>query len=186
MNQKYSLSILFLFFLFFLSCSKKGLEQEIKSLYNSVVYVPMDSMVYLSTKTYNSVYEHAEYIYIMYVDSTSCGDCAIKHLSDWSILDTTEMCNNERFKYLFVISPKRNQYKNILKKVKEDVYFNEFTFVDTLGVFERTNPNLPQNKLLHTFMITKDGRVKLVGNPITNPQIGSMLLEILSSSGNQR
>ena len=178
---KNNLLVLTIFVICFISCNSNGIEQDLKSWYNSVVHVPMDSMVYLSNKPYD-FYTKAEFIYVIYVDSTSCSDCAIKHLSDWSVFDASEKYGNERLKYFFVIAPKPNQYKHILDVVRGDTCFNEFTFVDTLNIFERKNPNLPKNKLLHTFLINKEGRVMLVGNPITNPKIGSMLSEIISSS----
>lgn len=183
----YNLSVLTIFVFCSLSCNNSnGIEQELKAWYNSVVHIPVDSMAYLSIKPYDSIYSQTDYVYIMYVDSTSCTDCAIKHLSDWSMLDASGMCDNGRLKYLFIIAPKHNQYNHIFEMVREDSCFNNFIFIDTLNVFEQANPNLPKNKLLHTFMINKAGRVMLVGNPITNSQIGLMLSDILNSSVNQQ
>lgn len=187
MKKSYNIFAFLLFIYSLLSCNhEKEIAEEIKTFYNSYITVPMDSMISLSANGGVSTYHHSEYTYIMYIDSTMCSDCAVKHLSDWSILDVSNRPGSEKLKYLFIIAPKHNQYKHIFELIKSDIHFSEFTFIDTMGVFERANPNLPKNKLLHTFMINKEGKVRLIGNPITNSQIDSVLSKILYMSTNDR
>lgn len=118
----------------------------------------------------------------MYVDSTSCSDCAISHLSDWAQLDIINNYRELMFKYVFIVAPKREQYMHISKIIEKDTVFNESIFIDTIGVFERYNTNLPKNKLLHSFLINKQRNVELIGNPITNIRIKDMLIKILDEA----
>jgi len=129
-----------------------------------------------------SAHLKTDYTYVIYTDSTSCSDCTISHLTDWSRLCVNQQITPNRLSYVFIISPKRNQYASVLKHVVVLSDLGESVYIDTSGVFERRNPNIPSNKLLHTFLLDSDGNVMLIGNPINNLQIRSMLSQILSDS----
>ncbi|HEY9542145.1 MULTISPECIES: hypothetical protein [Bacteroidales] len=153
-----------------------------KAFYGSHIELPIDSMINVSTKGQEAYYKNARYIYVMYVDSASCSDCAITHLADWSQLNLMDAFKNGSLKYMFVVVPKQNNRKHVLELIKKDTLFNEFVYIDTTGVFERRNPQIPTNKLLHTFLINRQGNVELIGNPIVNIDIKNMLTKILDSN----
>ena len=60
-------------------------------------------------------YKMKDYAYIVYVDSLSCSDCAINHLSDWTDLTLTQYLNDNDLSLLFIISPPKNKIKKIMK-----------------------------------------------------------------------
>lgn len=160
------------------SCSSKNkIDKEVKEFVNARINLPLDSMVSFSAKGPWEILGKATYIYVMYIDSTSCSDCAISHLSDWAQLDIVE--HHNLLKYAFIIAPKRSQYYHISAKIDKDFIFKEYVFLDTLGIFERSNPMLPSNKLLHTFMIDRQKKVRLVGNPTSNRRIIGLLSKFL-------
>ncbi|MBR2195950.1 MAG: hypothetical protein IJ911_10090 [Salinivirgaceae bacterium] len=41
-------------------------------------------------------------------------------------------------------------------------------FIDTANQFYKLNPHIPDNKLMHSFLLDSEGKVVLVGNPIQN------------------
>ncbi len=49
--------------------------------------------------------------------------------------------------------------------------FDYPVFLDTAGVFERSNPGLPANPVFHTFLLDRENRVVLVGSPIGNAKM---------------
>ena len=162
------------------SCgSRSRIDKEIRDFHHVRVTLPLDSMINLSTKGNISSYEQAKNIYVVYVDSTSCSDCAINHLSDWSQLDIISNGDNSLLKYLFIIAPPRGQYTHVAEQVAKDTSFNEFVFIDTANVFERSNPALPTNKLLHTFLLNSQRQVEIIGSPLTNVRIKEMLMKLL-------
>ena len=55
---------------------------------------------------------------------------------------------------------------------------------DTCGSFLNANKHIPNNSLLHTFMIDKNDSVVLIGNPHTNPKIRDLLFSIINSRNN--
>ena len=152
------------------------------AFHGSHIELSIDSMINVASMHQMKSYNDARYIYIMYVDSTSCSECAISHLADWSQLEIMDAFKKGLIRYLFIVAPKQNQRAHLLNCIRKDTLFNEFIYVDTTGIFERKNPRLPTNKLLHTFLINSQGNVELIGNPITNAEIKNLLIKILEKN----
>lgn len=179
-------NIIFLFAILFVnvSCnSRKKVNEEMIAFHGSHIKLPIDSMINMaSMNQMKSSYNSAKYIYIMYVDSTSCSECAISHLADWSQLDIMDAFQKGVIRYLFIVAPRKSQRAKILNIIKKDTLFNAFIYVDTTNIFERNNPRLPANKLLHTFLINSQGNVELIGNPITNTEIKKLLIKMINNN----
>ena len=47
-------------------------------------------------------------------------------------------------------------------------------FIDQYATFVHQNPNLPKNQQLHSFLLDKNNRVVLVGNPLYNPALWAL------------
>ena len=45
----------------------------------------------------------------------------------------------------------------------------------------KNNPHIPQENIYHTFVIDKNGKVLLVGNPFQNDKMTALLNKILVS-----
>lgn len=55
-------------------------------------------------------------------------------------------------------------------------------YIDTTGVFERTNPCLPHLSQMRTFLLNRKDTVVLVGNPLHNSNIGKIMWNLLKES----
>ena len=53
---------------------------------------------------------------------------------------------------------------------------------DREGQFEKLNPHLPKNKVLHTFLLDENNNVILVGNPLHNKKIEKMFYKIVEEN----
>ena len=53
-------------------------------------------------------------------------------------------------------------------------------FGDTLSIFRRHNPQIPNNKLFHTFLLDESDRVLLVGSPLRNERVDKLLRKIVN------
>lgn len=177
MRTEYNIIGFVLFFLFIISCKQSSFKEEMDVFNNSQIKLMLDSMIYTQQNKMVSSIESG-YTYIVYVDSVSCSDCALNHFKDWTEFES--LFDREKFSYLFIVNPKQSEMTNVIEKVKSDTLFNDRIYIDTAGVFERNNYLLPQNKLLHTFMINKNNTVVLIGNPINNPKIKKLFYKIIN------
>lgn len=91
--------------------------------------------------------------------------------------------NTDTLKYdhIFIVRPKRNEIGQVIEKVGTGILSDLNVFVDTTDIFERSNPQLPKNKLLHTFMLDSLHNVVLVGSPVANKEIEELLRDVLSN-----
>ncbi|MCM1517006.1 MAG: hypothetical protein NC080_11475, partial [Paraprevotella sp.] len=55
-------------------------------------------------------------------------------------------------------------------------------YLDTTGVFERTNPCLPSLSVMRTFMLDSKDSVVLVGNPVHNSRVADMMWNIIQGN----
>lgn len=162
------------------SCRQTEFEKEIKDFVGSHIDLELDSMLYISnpqSPAFNI--KQQKFSYIVYVDSLSCSDCAINHFADWASFEN--QVDPNRMTYLFIVSTKTKNKSHIIEKVKKDTLFNDRIYIDNTGIFEHSNPHLPSNKLLHTFLIDNSGQVVLVGSPINNQKTLNLALELLES-----
>ena len=54
-------------------------------------------------------------------------------------------------------------------------------FIDTLSFFRRHNPQIPKDRMFHTFLLDESDSVVLVGNPMQNNQIDNLLKQIVDA-----
>lgn len=158
-----------------ISCKQNTIKREINDFVNTKVSLMLDSMI--NVRHNNVLTDMNKYAYITYVDSFSCSHCALNHFSDWAILETK--INKSKLIYFFIVSPKIKERTKIIELVKKDTIFNDRIYIDTAGFFERNNPYLPKNKLLHTFLIDNENNVLLTGDPIRNKKIEAILWKII-------
>lgn len=126
------------------------------------------------TKKYDII--KSKYKYIYYFDSTCCSPCIMNRLSiDDSI---HKKFNNEKLKciYIFDSSLKDTSafYNNyIFSEFAEDV------FLDTTHLVATNNNYITSNIVTHIFLIDENNVIRLVGNPIKNEKVKSMLFDII-------
>jgi hypothetical protein len=76
----------------------------------------------------------------------------------------------EEFQPLFVFSPRAGQST----KIRNMLLLYRFDYpilLDDRGLFPAANPHIPADQMFHTFLIDKNGKVVLVGDPVNNPQL---------------
>ena len=105
---------------------------------------------------------------VTYIDSDGCDDCSLKILRTWRgfVAEMDSVPSN--IECVFIFAPKR------IENLKSGLHVHRFdlpVFYDPDGAFERSNPQLPENPLFHTFLLDRDNRVVLVGSPIGNPKM---------------
>lgn len=171
--KKYS----FLFFLIILlvSCKKSQINRKVSLLYDSHIELMLDSMAHVPSTNEMISIAQSQYIYVTYVDSMSCSDCTLKHMSDWSVI--TEGVDSTVLEYIFIIFPKKNDREKVIEKMNRNMIDRKRVYIDTLGVFEKYNSQLPKDNILHSFLLDKNHNIILIGDPLKNSQIEKLLKE---------
>lgn len=155
---------------------KSTLSQEILRLQSQKVNIPFDSMLRFNALSSDASENSLKnYKIVIYTDSVSCSSCSIKRLFNWEpLIDSLQ----ESLSFIFIFSPQKED----IERVKQTLLTERLSwpvYIDTCSAFDRRNPHIPDNSLMHTFLLNENDSVVLVGNPQSNPRIKELLFNIL-------
>lgn len=113
---------------------------------------------------------------LVYVDSTGCTSCRLQ-LHEWKkFIAEVDSATQGRVPFLFFLSP---------KSVKEARYItrrDDFTHpicVDMQNRLDSLN-HFPKVEMFHTFLLDRDNRVAVIGNPIHNRAVRELYMKTLT------
>lgn len=166
----YVLSISILF-----SCQHSEIEEQVRILTQKKVTLNIDSLIYVGDKQECFKMNSIDFKLVIFFDSTNCSKCALSNLYLWSdLLDSLSKASKTNVPF-FIFSPSR-------KDLKSTIYFarhsqlNHYIYIDTCSIFIRKNPHIPNNNLMHTFLLNDRDSVVLVGNPIQNKKSSNITI----------
>ena len=170
------------FFVFFclLSCQSGGEKDKIAQLVakweNKEIIFPQDAPFFSEGKSINyMIRSDINYRIVTYVDSIGCTSCKLQ-LYKWNeIMKKTDSLTNNKVEYLFYFHPQNE------KELAYILYRDNFIYpvcIDKHNEFYRLN-QVPHNIDFQTFLLDKNNRVLAIGNPIHNPKIKKLYLNII-------
>lgn len=168
----YKLSALLFIYIFF-SCQNSPMREKYKELKNSnikfsnqleVLYNGKDTMI-------NDFWINALKI-VIYKDSISCNECYIESLLQWN--DLIDEYKNLNIRFYFILHPSSDKYEDI-KLLLRTIEFNYPIIIDYNGYFRKMNPQISDDPNLHTFLLNRNNKVILIGNPLYSDNINMLL-----------
>ena len=162
-----------------MSCdSEKKIREDLESMQSSKIQFFQDSMICINQEYKNDEKEKQLLKLVVFVDSSECSSCALDRLGEWlPYLQSHNGLNG--FKFLVVLESNKLDM-NYAKEQIEIAGIQSPVFLDTLSIFRRHNPQIPNNKLFHTFLLDESDRVLLVGSPLRNERVDKLLRIIVN------
>jgi hypothetical protein len=118
------------------------------------------------------------YKILLYADSAGCMSCRTK-LNKWkNLINETDTIFNRKPDFLFFFNSKSNEVKN-LKLLLRNNYFDYPVFIDKENEIMKLN-NIPKEQEYQCFLLDKDNKVVMVGNPVLNPGIWALYKKIIN------
>lgn len=114
-----------------------------------------------------------EYTVMTYVDSMGCTGCKLK-LPQWKEL-INELDSIGNTSVLFFLYPKNE--KELTYLLKRD-RFTHPVCIDENDSFNKLN-HFPSDMMFQTFLLDKENKVVAIGNPIQNPRVKEVYLQII-------
>lgn len=117
-----------------------------------------------------------EYRILSYVDTIGCVSCKL-HFSDWkkTIAEFDSICG-DKVQFLFYLCPEHNN--QVFFKLKSEGFYYPVC-IDEKNQIEKLN-HFPQGDYLHTFLLDSTNRVIAIGDPVQNPEIKRLYLNIIT------
>ena len=100
---------------------------------------------------------------IVWYDSTECSICKLDGLLNYYDF----IAQSTGLELYFIFSPSKNDLTAFEDYSSNVVHYYPI-YIDTANMFAKLNLCIPENKLMHSFLLDATNRVVLVGSPIQN------------------
>ncbi len=155
--------------------SRRKIAKTIQNMQENVMVIPKDLIAIrngeiIPFKDSASIRRRL----IVYYDSTDCTSCNISHLHDFHPLFSADS-SMASFQLLVIFSPKAKENKLTVENICYKA-FPHTIYVDTLGSFAKLNPYLPASSLYHTFLSDENGKLLLIGNPLSSAEMWELFI----------
>ncbi|MCL2502971.1 MAG: hypothetical protein FWE99_07560 [Bacteroidales bacterium] len=169
MRIVYTLPVLLLF-----SCSGNRLTKSVEQFMGQQIVLSADwNAVYKGRDTVLTGFIEAPVKLVVWYDSLGCGSCEVGKMHEWNKITAYADSLAPWFSIVYLFTPRRADLRSVDRAVKIDK-FDYPVFIDKDATFIQQNPKLPKNRQLHSFLLDKNNRVVMVGNPLHNPTLWAL------------
>ena len=124
-------------------------------------------------------FQDAEYKVVTYVDSIGCTSCKLQ-LHRWKeFLSEVDSLTNGNVSFLFYFHPK--DMKELRYFTRRDAFTHPVCF-DEKDEFNQLN-HFSSEMMFQTFLLDKGNRVVALGNPVLNPNVKELYLNLIRGNG---
>ena len=169
--------------LLMVSCSeseKERLSRLVQEWEGKEILFPAHSTFTIQGKdTVDFDFKGAAYTIVTYIDSVGCTSCKLQ-LHRWKeLVKEVDSLTNGDVPFLFYFHPK--DIKELRYLTRRDAFAYPVCF-DEKDDFNRLN-RFPSEMMFQTFLLDKENRVIALGNPIQNPKVKELYLNLIKGMG---
>lgn len=181
MNIK-SLYILVLSFSLF-SCNNYSKKQDmidiVKDWSGKEIKFPPSFDISTYLKSDNN--DLPDYKIFVYIDSVGCSSCKLQ-LPEWkNFITQLDSITDKDIQFIFILHPKEIREIKIQAKLNK---FNYPLYFDKNNDFDKLN-KFPSDISLQTFLLDKNNKVILLGNPVQNPKMKELYINKILNKKNE-
>ena len=172
--------------LFFASCEeseKERLSRLVQEWEGKEILFPAHSTFTIQGRdTVDFDFKDATYKIVTYIDSVGCTDCKLQLYRWKELIKEVDSLTNGNVPFLFYFHPKD------MKELRYLTRRNGFTYpvcFDEKDDFNRLN-RFPGEMMFQTFLLDKENRVVALGNPVQNPKVKELYLNLIKGMGESK
>jgi len=151
------------------SCRETKLRIALGKFYGTQVNIPDMRQMVMGTDSITVCLDTVPVLAVVYRDARSCVPCQIDRMSDYRELIEFRDSVGSGYYPVFVFSPTRGTFETVRYTLCR-TRFRFPIFIDD-GTFAQTNPTIPSFRELQVFLLDKNRKVVLAGDPSHNPQM---------------
>lgn len=164
--------------LFQMSCTNAKQDYVVSMLENwknKEIVFPANLVFVTQRKDTVPFISQSKYTILTYVDSTGCIGCKLL-LPKWNeMISFVDSAANAKAQFLFFFSPEKESDVYRALKIAN---FNHPICIDMCDSLNKLN-HFPSDMAFQTFLLDDKNRVIAIGNPIHNPKVKELYLNIL-------
>ncbi len=166
--------------IFVVSCSSnQRIKEDVETMYSTTIHVLQDSMLCINIDDSFNIKEQQSLKLVVYIDSSECSSCSLDRLGEWNQY-LKKYKDIKDLTFLVLLELQRPEIEYVKEKLTI-AGIHAPVLVDTLSAFRRANPQIPDNKMFHTFLLDRENRIVAVGNPIINKRIETLYNQIFNN-----
>lgn len=160
-------------------CQGKLTKNVNKMMYKEVLLDTVDmEIINPRRNVYISDDSDKVFTLIVYYDESECMSCNVNNLNEWHRFLTQVYNADNSVKVCFVFAPEIGSVDKI-RVLLQSQCFGHPVFVDSAHVFEKANPWIPKESIYHIFLLDKNNKIVLIGNPLQNQKINQLFFEVI-------
>lgn len=153
---------------------EKQMAEGIQQLQSQSVDLCTDSMRCLVNGQDTMLFRNKKNLkLVIYSDSTICSTCRMKNMHLWDGLLEESEIYGKSLDFYFIFTPAQKDLRS-LELVMRTYSPNCPIYIDTMGIFGHKNPHIPKNAVFHTFLLDKDNKAVLAGDPLEHPEMRAL------------
>lgn len=159
------------------SCNgKRGIEENLYDMRYHPINLCLEEMQCRNKYGDTIVVDSVKPLYriVVYVDSSACSPCTLDKMYVWNKSIEKARKQGYRLRYVFIVAPKAEQLEDAYLSIESNG-LDSPVYVDTAYAFRKANPHLPEERMYHSFLLDTKDSVLIVGNPMENPKIDSLV-----------
>lgn len=163
----------------FMSCKNtktRHIEKLVKEWQGKEIIFPKNSVfTKFGDDTIRLPHNQYDYTILMYVDSCGCTACKLKLLYWKDFMDQVDSIRDVNISYRFYFNPKNiSEVRFLLRRYDCEVP----VCLDRKDEINKIN-HFPNNIMFQTFLLNKENKVVVMGNPVHNKAVGKLYLKTM-------
>lgn len=156
-----------------------GIKKDLERFIGQEIEIPRDLPVSLNGKDSLQAYSSPKDVkMVVWYDSTGCSSCRLKNLWQWE--DYAHYADSAGFDLFIILSPTAANVHSVNLAVRsQKVSFPVYKDYDCS--FYELNSQMPSNSALHTFLLDKNDKVVIAGDPLNNPNLDGLYRNVIQS-----
>ena len=176
--QTNKLVLSFFFMLICLTSCRNDFDDSIRQFSSMKIVLPYDRMERIICSPFaDTITDNKALRLVNFIDTMQCHSCEMNRLIEYERLNIARP-ELKRLEFVYVINTSSQNFQKA-KKLLQSLRIGGSVYLDTCNVFRHVNPNFPDNKMFHSFVLNRDGKIILVGNPFQNDKMHELLMKIV-------
>ena len=161
-----------------LSCGGRQFEKSVEEFSGSEIELRKLQQIFIGCDSSVVRLDSIPVLLVVYKDKNECVPCQIGQLGKYRKMVDFRQDVGDDYAVVFIFSPKKKDMETAYTSISNaNVKFP--MFLDKEGVFAADNNSIPDEPELHIFLLDKDRKVILSGDPSHNPALWNLYKRII-------
>lgn len=156
------------------SCNNAPIDKIVQSMMGQEVIIPTTLTLYSKNTELDATNNEFLTKLIVYLDSTECSSCAFNSMYIWEKLLIYSKTSKNKLDIIFIAAPKEEDTTHVVNSIisnNDDCPI----YLDKHHDFSKTNSFIPKDNKFHTFLLDKNNKIIMIGNPTKSDKLFQLL-----------